>query len=93
MKVRKLLFVAVALLPAGLLISSRASAQVTADRMDALRARMDQTKEFFQNLPDKHQKALSGAAQNLMHVAKEWDQMEERMRQGSLWPGQVHPGA
>jgi hypothetical protein len=93
MKVRKLLFVAVALLPAGLLISSRASAQVTADRMDALRARMEQTKEFFQNLPEKHQKHVSGAALNLMHTAKEWDQMEERMREGSLRPGQVRPGS
>ena len=44
-------------------------------------------------MPDKHQKHVSGAALNLMHTAKEWDQMEERMRQGSLRPGQVHPGS
>jgi len=44
-------------------------------------------------LPDKHQKALSGAAQNLMHVAKEWDQMEERMREASQRLGQLRQGS
>src|SRR5437899_1561098 len=61
--------------------------------MDALRVRMEQMKEFFQTLPDKHQKALSGAAQNLMHVAKEWDQMEERMREASQRLGQLRQGS
>ena len=50
------------------------------ERLDAVRARMAQSQELFEQVPEKVQRHLSGAAQNLMRTAKEWEQMEDRVR-------------
>src|SRR5712691_7036720 len=86
MNVRKLMVVAIGLLLAGLFMNATATAQVSRERSEAIRARMKQLKDFFYNMPDEHKRALSGSAQNLMHLAESPDRMEELMREGTARP-------
>ncbi len=50
----------------GLVIDSASWAQVPAERLEAIKARLEQVKAFSQKLPEKHRQMLSGAAQNLI---------------------------
>lgn len=62
---------------------SVARAQVVPQRLEAIRSRLQQTKAFFQKMPEKHRQVLSGAAQNLIHLANVWDKEGPR-RAGNL---------
>ena len=84
MNVKKLMFVAIGLLLAGLLMNPTARPQVTRERREAIRARTEQLKEFFNDMPDEHKRALSGSAQNLLHMAE--NRMEELMREETPHP-------
>ncbi len=63
-----------------LLFGSPASAQVSSDRLEGLRSRMQELKQFFDGLTEEERRALSGSAQNLMQLARKWDDIEEEMR-------------
>jgi len=62
------------------LVASPAAAQATNERIEALRARMGQVKEFFGTLSEDERRAFSGSAQNLMHLAERWGELEEELQ-------------
>lgn len=62
-----------------LLVGSPAKAQVDRERLEGLRARMQELKQFFDGLSEEERRALSGSAQNLMQLARRWDEIEEEM--------------
>lgn len=62
-----------------LLVCSPARAQVSRERLEGLRARMQELKQFFEGLSEEERRALSGSAQNLMQLARKWDEVEEEM--------------
>jgi hypothetical protein len=70
------------------LIGSTSSAQVSPERLDALKARLERVRAFSQKLPEGHRRALSGAAQNLIQLAAGFEEMESGLRRASSQPDQ-----
>src|SRR5262245_52604642 len=62
------------------LVASSAVAQATNEKIEALRTRMGQVKEFFGQFSDDERRAFSGSAQNLMHLADRWSEVEEELQ-------------
>lgn len=65
-----------------LLAVSTVHGQVARDRLEAIRARMAELNEFFDNLSEDERKALSGSAHNLRQVAKKWGEIEKMLEGG-----------
>jgi hypothetical protein len=63
---------------------SVAGGQVAPQRSEAIRSRLQQTKAFFQKMPEKRRQMLSGAAQNLIQLANVWD------KEGPRLPGNLN---
>lgn len=55
-------------------------------QLDALEATVERVKAFADRLPENKLKALSGGAQNLIHLAEQWGQIEPNLSQAS--PGE-----
>ena len=56
----------------GLLIPSAARGQSSNQRLNNLKARMDAIRAAAAKLPPAQRKALSGDAQNLIHLSENW---------------------
>ena len=52
---------------------SLAGGQMAPQRLETIRSRLQQTKAFFQKMPETHRQVLSGAAQNLIQLVNVWD--------------------
>ncbi len=68
------LFVAVVLFV--LLDGSTARAQVTKERMEDFRAKLQASQSFYNKLSPEQRKMLSGSATNFFQVLENWDQFE-----------------
>lgn len=62
-----------------LLFGSSPRAQVSRERLEGIRARMQDLKQFFDSLSQEERRALSRSAQNSMQLARTWDDIEEQM--------------
>jgi hypothetical protein len=56
-----------------------AQAQVSRDRLEGLRMRLQDLNQFFEGLTAEERRALSGSAQNLMHLARPGNALEEEL--------------
>jgi hypothetical protein len=64
----------------GLIANSAASAQISNERLTAIRARMEHSKTFFQKIPaDAQRKMLSGAALNYIQVVNKSGNLDKMM--------------
>jgi hypothetical protein len=88
MKITKFMIILIGVWLIGLLIGSTSWAQVSPERLDALKARLERVKAFSQKLPEGHRRALSGAAQNLIQLAAGFEEMESGLRRASSQPDQ-----
>jgi hypothetical protein len=62
-----------------LLIGTPTKAQLGRERLEALRARLQELKQFFDSLSEEERRALSGSAQNLMQLASSWNEIEDEI--------------
>jgi hypothetical protein len=93
MKMNKHMTITIMVCFAGLLAVSAASPQATPDRLNAISANMKLLKEASQRIPDTQQEALSGGAQNAIHLAKVWDKFGPRLIQALSHNGGVRKGS
>ena len=74
----------IAALAIALFVSPVAWAQVETavlnERLDALRQRLERVKAFHDRLPENKQRALSSGAQNMVHMAQRWGEVEATLR-------------
>lgn len=61
-----------------LLNGSAARAQVTKERLDKARTKMQAAQSFYSKLSPEQRKRLSGASTNFFHVVENWDQLERK---------------
>ncbi len=79
MRTKKGITIVVEVCLSGLLAASAALSQVTPDRLKAIGDNMKQLKAVGQQLPETYRKALSGGAQNAIHLANVWDEVGPRL--------------
>ena len=90
MRTNKLVTYTTAVLLVGLLTNSAASAQGKSERLTAIRARMQQSKQFFQRMSEAQRKVLSGGALNYFHLVNNWDSLEKTLAD-EKWSGLNQP--
>jgi hypothetical protein len=86
LKVKIFMTILIGLWLMGSLIDSASWAQVSPERLDALKASLERVKAISQKLPEGHRKALSGAAQNLIQLAEGFDKVEAGLRAAASRP-------
>ena len=65
----------------GLLAVQGAGAQITKEQLDAVGARLQAARAFYDKLPPQQQKMLSGSAVNFFHLAEVWPELRNRALQ------------
>jgi hypothetical protein len=72
-----------------LLFSSAVKGQVSPQRLESIRSRLHQAKIFFDKMPETRGHVLSGAAQNLIHLANVSEQQGAHLGEAFYRPAQL----
>jgi hypothetical protein len=61
-----------------------AQAQVTKDQLEAVGAKLQAPRAFFNKLSEQQRRMLSGSALNFFHVVQEWPNLQRQMLRGQM---------
>jgi hypothetical protein len=64
--------------------ASFAQAQVTKEQLEAVGAKLQAPRAFFNKLSDQQRRMLSGSALNFFHVVQEWPNLQRQMLRGQM---------
>lgn len=93
MKLRRIPFCIVMVGLFSLLSGSVAKAQITMERLEEVRAKLQPSLSFYKKLNSQQQKMLSGASANFFHVLDNWDELEQKALQLQKTLGQKQQSA
>jgi hypothetical protein len=80
MRSQKLMTVLISLCLATITAGSDLQAQVSPERLEAIRARMQQLRALFDKVPQERRSMFSSGALNLLQLAQRWEKLEPSLR-------------